>query len=129
MEYSDESSDDITSFQNKILAEELENNIDCDDIGVGDFVFLKLSTKKVTKFFVGKVSGKESDELLTVKYLKKATSIGKEYFTFIEDSEVYDILLQDIVMKLPLPECIAGSSSRNIERYVFPVDLKGFDLG
>lgn len=130
VEYNDESSDeDILSFQNKVLAEELENNVESDDIGGGDFVLVRLSTKKLSKFFVGKIYGKESDELFSVKYLKKANSIGKEYFTFIEDSEVYDLMLQDIIMKLPPPELIGSSSSRNIERYIFPVDLKGFDLG
>lgn len=129
VEYSDESRDDITSFRNKILAEELENNIDCDDIKVGDFVFIKLSTKKISKFFVGRVHSKDSDDSFSVKYLKKAKSIGKEYFTFIEDSEIYEILAEDIVLKLPQPELIAGSSSRSIEKYVFPVDLEGFDLG
>ena len=114
----DRISDEI-DFRVNILDNKSDKKI---EIECGSFLLVKLSGKKYSRLYVAEVI--EVSLVYKVKYLKKSGDFGNKFIR--EDNSIYDVELEDIIMKLPPPSAGHGSSRR---RYLmFDVDLTSYNV-
>lgn len=91
---------------------------------VGDFLLIKLCSKKQVKHYVAKVLEKISDTNYVVKFYEKTHG----QFHFVEGKEEpYEVDLQDVVLKLPLPQSV-GASKRLIAHVKFNVSFDNYNM-
>lgn len=96
----------------------------------GDFVVIKIATKKTVRHFVAQIEKRivNENEYL-VKYLKRRLIINEDSFKFFFPGvpETSDVNGNDIIMKLPQP-ATSGGTSRTMAVLCFNVDLNGLNI-
>lgn len=118
-----ESCNDSSEFSD---TEDLELNtedLELDALSEGDFILVKLSSKRTTKYFVAKITKKNNLDF-HITYLKKGI---KWIFTFPDDEDSDIIERDDIILKLPLP-VVTGGTARTSKRFTFNVDLSNYNV-
>lgn len=95
-----------------------------DDLEKGNFILVKISSKKTVKYFVAEICEISNYPVFQIQYLKKQTLSNK--FTR-EDEKLYDIDIEDIVAKLPNPVTTSGSA-RQLECLSFGVDFSSYKV-
>ena len=89
---------------------------------VGNYVLVKFSSKKSTQHSVGKLLYIfTSQKKVRAKFLKPA----KKGFLDPEEEDIYDVSIDDIIMKLPQPTP-SGGTLRASQFFSFSVDLTSF---
>ena len=122
-------SDSDQDFEEEICAQELENNFLNEDVGLkdGDFILVKCKRERgYQRHFVAKVI-KRGQKETEIKYLKKMQKT--DTFVFNEETETYIVNEEDIILQLPNPQPLAGTSKRKLSQFTFPVNFNGYTLG
>ncbi|XP_050506271.1 uncharacterized protein LOC126884395 [Diabrotica virgifera virgifera] len=95
------------------------------DIVVGDFILVKLCSKKLVKHYVAKVLETIDNN---TSYIVKFYAKTQQNFHFIEGKEEpYAVDFQDIVLKLPLPQSVE-ESKRFISHIKFNVTFDNYNM-
>ena len=105
------------NFGINILDNESENS----EIVSGSFLLVKLSGKKYSRHYVAEVI-EVVGLVYKVKYLKKS---GDNKF-IREDDNIYDVELEDIIMKVSPPS--VGHRSSRRQYLIFDIDLTSFTV-
>lgn len=100
----------------------LQDNIECVEIKVDDYVLVKLAGKKKTLYYVAKVV-KKVDIVYEIQYLVKT---GMNTF-LLRNENIYEIDEEEIICKLP-PPSTTGSSERLKQSLKFPVNFSAYDM-
>lgn len=90
---------------------------------INDFVLVEFSTKKTEVHYVGRIEKLESDEVC-VKFMRKQIN---ETFVFPENDDTAIVQRYDIIMKLPQPS-ILGGTSRAVSSLSFSVKLDQYNV-
>lgn len=90
----------------------------------GGFVLVRLVGKRSVGYYVAEIVKKLNASTFQVKYLKRLSDTNM-FVREIED--VYDIEIDDVEMRLPLPMTVGGSQ-RQMLQLSFPVDLSTYDV-
>lgn len=69
----------------------------------------------------------KGDARKQIKYLK--TMQKTETFVFNEEAETYVVNKEDIILRLPNPQPLAGTSKRKLSQLTFLVNFNGYTLG
>ena len=99
----------------------LDNESENSEIVSGSFSLAKLNGKKYPRHYVAEVI-EVAGLVYKVKYLKKS---GDNKF-IREDDNIYDVELEDIIMKVPPPSVGHGSCRR--QYLMFDIDLTSFTV-
>lgn len=91
------------------------------NIDVGCFILVKISSKKIVKYFAAEVTLIRDYE---VKYLKK--NINPQKFTRHEP-QTYELDKNDVLFKLPLP-VLTGGSERTLQKLFFGINLPSYNV-
>lgn len=105
------------------FVEDVEDDDSITDIKSGDFCVVELKGKKNIKNYVAVIINIDRNDL-KVKYLKRI--IGTNKFIY-EDAKIYDLQLEDVLLKLP-PPTTAGGTARRESQMVFAIDIQSFNL-
>lgn len=125
----DSSDEDLETFlanENKNYSSEQQENeeiLNSSKLKEGDFVLVKLASKKNVAHYVAKIVEVLDDEYL-VKYLK--TVIGNNKFVY-SDEEVSCVSEDDIIKKLPSPDLV-GTSRRQQNMMSFNVKFDTYNV-
>lgn len=104
----------------------LEDNISDEDdemVHVNDYVLVKYSTKKSSRYYAGRVLEKSGCDV-SVSFLKRG---HKKSFIFPEKEDVDTIDISAVVMKLPKPQQ-SGGSERAAKQFIFSYDLSSYNI-
>ncbi|CAK8676196.1 unnamed protein product [Clavelina lepadiformis] len=102
------------------------------DIKEDEFALVKFSARKSVQYYFAQVSDVFEDGDVTFKFLKRSShsKLASERPSFIfsmdTDESEFTQNLKDIVFKLPVPLNRRGTK-RYQQRFVFPVDLSGYN--
>ena len=111
------------------ISEEIRNHAmeENDKINVGDYILVLCKGEKERGYFVAHVLKiNEGTKEYNVKYLKK--QMKTDTFVYLENSEIYSVLEQDIILKLPVPVPIGGTV-RTKAQLSFNIDFSYYHLG
>jgi hypothetical protein len=103
----------------------MEQEYDVDEpVKKGDFCFTSLAGKKMIRYFVVEILDiDETNQLFTVKYLKKV-GLNKNSFIYDKD-DVFEITNDDIIFKLPKP---MSTVIRGRVHLTFGVNFAGYTV-
>ena len=99
----------------------LDNESENSEIVSGSFLLVKLSGKKYSRHYVAEVI-EVVGLVYIVNYLKKS---GDNKF-IRENDDIYDVELEEIIMKVPPPSVGHGSFRR--QYLMFDIDLTSFTV-
>lgn len=125
--------EDFLTDENEFSSHEFEDYFDfvvCKELSfgevvVGDFVLVKLASKKQCLHYVGQIEQKRNDvEECDVKFLKKK---GSQFF-FPECEDQWPLPITDIVAKLPKP-ITSGGTARAKRLLSFSIDFTNIKMG
>lgn len=110
------------------LAEVIKNDNPSDEemysseIVSGDYILIKFATKKKVVHYVALVENVDENEF-GVSYLRRKG----DKFIFPQVPEKFDVLKEDVVMKLPVPT-FYGGTARVSQQLVFAINFTKFNV-
>lgn len=116
------SSEEVTD-----LEDQLENNMEDDNfikgvININDYVLVRFATKKISKYYVGRVLDIVGEEY----YINFMRRKKPEYYFVYPDVPDQSFVTSEDVIKLPLP-CFVGGTARSTRKLSFPINFDKFD--
>ena len=129
---SDSESEDFYDMmeEDKQEREEMDRLLNQGSYKKGDFILVKFVSKKIVTCYIGKIEqiDEEEGEVQTnfLRRLKLKTEYRPMKFTWPEIKDVSWHEVNDILLKLPNPANVGGTS-RTAEKLSFSCDLSQFD--
>lgn len=120
---SDTSSVELSkSDESDIPPEEDDLDFSTSDLAIGDFILVKFKGKKMVIHYAARISAINGEEY-EVSYLRRKGSSSKFVFPLEEDSSC--ITKDDVVLKLPPPQC-HGGTQRTSSIFYFSINFDSY---